>query len=563
MQIHQFNLLLENQNNLIPFVVGSCKELGAWNCSKGIPLKKQRTSKNSSQELWSVDIPIETSNVDYKYFLSALNSENVEVVVLETFDRKLSNKMAKEEFGIFNDELKIGQPRLEDKFDYKLKVFHPPTFETKNDEIKECFMKCDILKKDGEVLPHRLTTISLLNGQSKSPVLVPDAGVFVSFNNMFMLNVRTILSKIILKFSFHAVDENKEPKKDELAYAYVQLGVAEEGKTDLFMTTPNGKLMAVWSMSYLIVRPLSNQSTVMRRCKSDGNFSKPLYIGHRGHGTTFDKNGHRVSPYLENTMQSFRAAYDKGIRTIEFDVMLSKDNIPVVYHDFKTHLRVKTGSSELKVEIPIQHLKYNDLINNQFQISRDSKNIYDEHFYEKNKLFSKLEHLFLQLPEDLCFDVEIKYSMELETGGMEDDNHSIMSKNEYVDTILKVCFDFVKDRFIFFSSFDPDVCAMLKSKQDHFPVMLISQGKCFYEPYCDPRSKTLEDSIHFAAAEQLFGVVLHTDPLLRQKELVTQAHQMGLMVYVWGEKNNEKEMLKELADLKVDGIALDNLDIIT
>ncbi len=46
-------------------------------------------------------------------------------------------------------------------------------------------------------------------------------------------------------------------------------------------------------------------------------------IGHRG--------ACRYTP--ENTLASFKKAHELGIQWVEFDVMLSKDNIPVVFHD--------------------------------------------------------------------------------------------------------------------------------------------------------------------------------------------------------------------------------------
>jgi glycerophosphoryl diester phosphodiesterase len=40
--------------------------------------------------------------------------------------------------------------------------------------------------------------------------------------------------------------------------------------------------------------------------------------------------------HIENTMEAFRAAYDIGCDMVEFDVQLSKDGIPVIFHDDDT-----------------------------------------------------------------------------------------------------------------------------------------------------------------------------------------------------------------------------------
>ena len=51
----------------------------------------------------------------------------------------------------------------------------------------------------------------------------------------------------------------------------------------------------------------------------------PLIIGHRGAAASLP----------ENTMESFRLAFEQGAPMIEFDVHLSKDKIPVIIHDAK------------------------------------------------------------------------------------------------------------------------------------------------------------------------------------------------------------------------------------
>ena len=41
--------------------------------------------------------------------------------------------------------------------------------------------------------------------------------------------------------------------------------------------------------------------------------------------------------HVENTMEAFRAAYDAGCHMVEFDVQLSSDGVPVVFHDDDCH----------------------------------------------------------------------------------------------------------------------------------------------------------------------------------------------------------------------------------
>src|SRR5262249_19767810 len=49
----------------------------------------------------------------------------------------------------------------------------------------------------------------------------------------------------------------------------------------------------------------------------------------------FDLQGHRGARGLkpENTLPSFETAFDLGVTTVETDVHLTRDGVPVIYHD--------------------------------------------------------------------------------------------------------------------------------------------------------------------------------------------------------------------------------------
>ena len=59
-----------------------------------------------------------------------------------------------------------------------------------------------------------------------------------------------------------------------------------------------------------------------------------IAVGHRGMGKTFDAGTLPASTFVENTIASFREAHMRGAQMVEFDVVLTKDKVPVVYHDF-------------------------------------------------------------------------------------------------------------------------------------------------------------------------------------------------------------------------------------
>ena len=66
------------------------------------------------------------------------------------------------------------------------------------------------------------------------------------------------------------------------------------------------------------------------------DFSRSLIsIGHRGLGKTFDADSLQTTNFIENTIDSFREAYMRGADMVEFDIVLTKDKVPIVYHDFQ------------------------------------------------------------------------------------------------------------------------------------------------------------------------------------------------------------------------------------
>jgi glycerophosphoryl diester phosphodiesterase len=66
--------------------------------------------------------------------------------------------------------------------------------------------------------------------------------------------------------------------------------------------------------------------------------------------TLFDLQGHRGARGLkpENTLPSFEAAFDAGVRSIETDIHLTRDGVPILYHDALLHdppcTRIRPGA---------------------------------------------------------------------------------------------------------------------------------------------------------------------------------------------------------------------------
>ena len=74
--------------------------------------------------------------------------------------------------------------------------------------------------------------------------------------------------------------------------------------------------------------------------------------------------------YRENTIGSFKSAAKYGAHMVEFDVQLTKDLVPIVYHDFNLLLEVQhqKQDSKRKLIIPFYKLTYEEL--KDFKVSK-------------------------------------------------------------------------------------------------------------------------------------------------------------------------------------------------
>lgn len=253
---------------------------------------------------------------------------------------------------------------------------------------------------------------------------------------------------------------------------------------------------------------------------------KGLEVGHRGGGASF-KPSSESDAIRENTIASLKRAAEHGADMVEFDVQLSKDLIPVIYHDLHVYvsLRKKKSTDETDyLELPMNELTLEQLQHLKVYHSAEGKSkqpkFFDEHL-DEHQPFPTLADTLEAIDEDVGFNVEIKWNMELEDGSHEMDRVN-KNPNHYLDCILDVILRKAANRRIVFSCFDPDICTMLRLKQNLYPVMFLSQGVTErYKRFHDPRCDTIVNAVFHACANELLGIVAHTEDLLRDATQVS------------------------------------------
>ncbi|GFP59684.1 glycerophosphodiester phosphodiesterase GDE1 [Trichoderma asperellum] len=172
-----------------------------------------------------------------------------------------------------------------------------------------------------------------------------------------------------------------------------------------------------------------------------------------------------------------------------------------------------------------------------------------------------LDELLMNLPEDIGFNIEMKYPRlhEAVDAGVAPVTIDI---NTFVDVALEKIQRLAGNRPIILSSFTPEVCILLSVKQKTYPVMFITNaGKV---PMADKelRVASLQVGVQFARLWNLAGVVFACEALLYCPRLVQFVKNAGLVCASYGLLNNEPMLARKQADAGVDIIMVDRVKLV-
>ncbi|KAL2750907.1 glycerophosphocholine phosphodiesterase GPCPD1 isoform X4 [Vespula maculifrons] len=317
-----------------------------------------------------------------------------------------------------------------------------------------------------------------------------------------------------------------------------------------------------------------------------------LDVGHRGLGTSFKFETKNCANVRENTIASLKTASYHGADMVEFDVQLSKDYVPVIYHDFYVSISIKRKKqieAMDTLDIPVKDLTLeqlhllkdlyypgdslgkvlyfvdkseqgvNQLVYHVAEGREKLPRFFDEDL-EDHQPFPTLQSVLLELEPHVGCNIEIKWTMQLKDGTFEL-NHPF-DLNMYLDTILKVVLEYGGDRKIVFSSFNPDICVMIRLKQNKYPVVFLTQGiTSKYPTYHDPRCQTIPMAIRHALAADILGINVHTEDILRDPSQVKLVKDAGLIIFCWGDDNNDKDTIRHLKKLGLHAVIYDKIDV--
>ena len=352
------------------------------------------------------------------------------------------------------------------------------------------------------------------------------------------------------------------------------------------------------SFNFLIITPFKHPNMSISEDRTYWKKSSTMVIGHRGMGKNLNPQSSKTSLQLgENTIQSFVTAANLGASYVEFDVQMTKDHVPVIYHDFLV--------SETGADIPVHTLTLEQFLalgdggstrpsrpaspappdNAGNEGKRRAQRSYSagaredelrlqdrmrftrtwkEQNFKANirgttiqAPFTTLEEMFKKLPEDVGFNIEMKYPMLFESEEQGMDTYAV-ELNSFVDIVLKQVYDLGgKKRNIIFSSFHPDICLLLSFKQPSIPVLFLTDAGT--SEVGDIRASSLQEAVRFASRWNLLGIVSASEPFVMCPRLIQVVKNSGLVCFSYGVLNNDAHNSKLQAQEGIDAVIVDNV----
>ncbi|XP_067648601.1 glycerophosphocholine phosphodiesterase GPCPD1 isoform X2 [Eurosta solidaginis] len=564
-------------------LTGDVKALGEWRLERAIALEPQQGGR-----IWQAAVLLQTCrNISYRYFVYVEDKQERKQIrrwetrlqprVLKPSGER-ANEIRLDRFGDADGsgETQVNRGWLTNECIVQLKFEREQMFQVldieKFDPADEVLVKILPLSEDSnEQSPTEsgvhVEVAKLKYGESH---LQPQQAFGIAYERGDIV-VFHITAPCPLQTAFALLFHTPDQRAIGKAVITAAQLAGSDGVLELSITEPVPEattIIARLTLPYLIVKPFADKTLDFRTTyahywpKSWPN----LNVGHRGNGRSYiaDPPAER-----ENTIASFMRAYDKFADMIELDVHLTADGVPIIYHDFgmRTARKGKVVTKPEQLEyVLIKDITYEKLKDLRVFAIINGKPIefpsHNEETRVEHRIFPTLVDVLEGLPKSLGIDVEIKWPQRRASGAPE--AHQTIDKNFFTDRVLATVINHRCGRPLLFSSFDADICTMLRFKQNLFPVMFLTQGQTKkWSPFMDLRTRTVEQAINNAQAFELAGTAPHAEDLLSEEGavLLQKARILGQISLVWGDDCNSKERVKYFVEIGATATCYDRTDL--
>ncbi|MBA0818760.1 hypothetical protein Gohar_019593 [Gossypium harknessii] len=287
---------------------------------------------------------------------------------------------------------------------------------------------------------------------------------------------------------------------------------------------------------------------------------KFMVIGHRGHGMNIlQSSDSRMKAIKENSILSFNSAAKFPLDFIEFDVQVTKDDWPVIFHD-DFILTEENGT--------IFEKKVTDLCLAEFlcygpqkETGKEGKCLYrktkDGKFVkwnvETDDSLCTLQDAFQKVEPSLGFNIELKF-----------DDFAVYQQDHLLhilQVILQVVFEFARDRPIIFSTFQPDAAQLVRKLQNNYPVYFLTEGGASI--YYDVRRNSLGEAMKVCLEGGLQGIVSEIKGVFKDPGAVPKIKDSNLSLLTYGKLNNVPEAVHMQYLMGIDGVIVDFVEEIS
>lgn len=574
------------------YISGNSPELGNWKVSKAVMLSKVSPDGN----IWGgvITVPAE-KNSQYRYLMCVSvdkNGKQENIVrhweshlrprVLHPVDY-INGKYNLDVFGYQDDVESVSSGWLTAETVVQLKLFNNPVTIWKrryrDKKISVHVSTIDITRKEADALGIEDDSTSPEGHQASWPIvevaqmndvnwqfaqqnqfgIIYDPTEYVIFQAQ-MLHPDTIA--YMVDFYVH---DSEIP--EHIGFCYILPSNLRDTSGTCNMPIAGKKQQPIGQLSveYLIIRPMKDFvcDLSISYAKHWRTFNKKgLDVGHRGAGNS--RRNDKIENVLENTIASFNYAAKHGADMVELDVQLSKDLVPVIYHDYYICISMKKRRTQHEHEL--LKLAVKDLTANQLKMLKlspahggEANHDFHEDDSDDNQPFPTLKHVLEAVDPKVGFNVEIKCPMQYHDGTWELDHRFEM--NSYLDIILKDILENAGNRYIVLSCFHPDICSMIRLKQNKYPLLFLTQGQTDkYPPYLDTRTATILIATYFALNMGILGINVHAEDLIRDPAHIPFVKDRKLVLFCWGDDINHSDVIRSLKEQGVDGVIYDKVD---
>ncbi|KAK8290470.1 hypothetical protein V6Z12_D07G264400 [Gossypium hirsutum] len=285
-----------------------------------------------------------------------------------------------------------------------------------------------------------------------------------------------------------------------------------------------------------------------------------MVIGHRGHGMNIlQSSDSRMKAIKENSILSFNSAAKFPLDFIEFDVQVTKDDCPVIFHDDFILTEENGTIFEKKVtELCLaEFLCYGP----QKETGKEGKCLYrktkDGKFVkwnvETDDSLCTLQDAFQKVEPSLGFNIELKF----DDSAVYQQDHLL----HILQVILQVVFEFARDRPIIFSTFQPDAAQLVRKLQNNYPVYFLTEGGASI--YYDVRRNSLGEAMKVCLEGGLQGIVSEIKGVFKDPGAVPKIKDSNLSLLTYGKLNNVPEAVHMQYLMGIDGVIVDFVEEIS